>query len=308
MADVTGIVIEEQKNYVVVDAAGKTVRATISGALRKNRARPYVGDVVDVSEINADSADGVVLAVHPRKNVLKRPAVANMDQALLVCTIKEPPLDLAGLDRFLLNVAHSSLDSILVINKCDILNDHDRATAHAYIAVYESLGCRVITTSALTGQNIDTLLALCQSKCSFFAGLSGVGKSSLLMRIFPGKTFRTNHLSAQSGRGVHTTTATSLLRLPEGGYIADTPGYSFVTLPALNADDLRFYFPEIEQRGDTCRFHDCQHLDEPSCAVKEAVEAGSIARWRYENYLSFYDELSGRKQRPINKKRARRML
>lgn len=303
MIEQSGIVVEEQRNYYRVDSAGRTVRATLSGAVRKQRVRPCIGDRVDFVVINQDGAEGVIRAVRPRKNHMRKPPVANMDQALLVFTFHEPPLDLAGLDRFLCGAAAAGIQSVLVANKCDVLNRREQAQLDAIIAVYQTIGYAAVATSAQTGANIEALLSLCTARLSFFAGLSGVGKSSLLARIFPDHAFRTSELSHNASRGVHTTTNTRLLPLRGGGYIADTPGYSLVDLPAMAPESVRECFPEIMAHSRECRFHNCLHINEPDCAVKQATADGRIASWRYEHYAAMYDEHERRARKSGGKKR-----
>jgi ribosome biogenesis GTPase len=239
--------------------------------------------------INADTHEGLIVATLPRRTFLPRPPMANMDQVIFVTTIREPLVSFETIDRFLLNAELYELTTVIVINKTDLLGEEDAAAAAKLRAIYERIGYPVLTASARTGEGIEEIEKRCAGKISCVAGVSGVGKSSLLHRIFPNREFRTGELSEKLERGVHTTTHTILLRHERGGYIADTPGFAFIELPRIDTDDLIACFPEVNEAGTRCRFGDCRHLDEPDCAVRQAVESGTIAASRYTNYAKFHE-------------------
>jgi ribosome biogenesis GTPase len=289
---IPGRVIEEQKNYYIIDTPQGALRASTRGLLKKDRKRICVGDQVD-------TAEGVVLSIHERTSFLNRPPLANLTQVILVCTVKEPPLDLEATDRFLVCVCAYSLAPVLVFNKNDRLTDAEQAQLGTITAVYRRCGYTALITSASTGSGLEELMGTCAGRVSAFAGLSGVGKSALLQRIFPDRTFRLGEVSGPTGRGTHTTTCVTLLPLPNlpgGGYIADTPGLAFIDLPLVPEEDIAGYFPELEQQIGRCRFNNCIHENEPGCRVRELVDTGEIAAWRVEHYLTMFKEMRTRRR------------
>ncbi|MBN2187926.1 MAG: ribosome small subunit-dependent GTPase A [Chitinispirillaceae bacterium] len=300
MMSITGIIIEEQKNYLIVDTPQGSIRAATRGVLKKDRARVCVGDRVDCDVTNRDTAEGIILKIHERTTFLNRPPLANLAQVILVCTVKEPPLDLNAADRFLVCVSAYGLAPVLVFNKNDRLSSQEQASLERIIAVYRQCGYPALITSASTGSGVRELIEICAGKVSAMAGLSGVGKSALLQRIFPDRAFRVGEVSGPTGRGTHTTTCVTLLPLPDlpkGGYLADTPGLAFVDLPLMPEEDIACYFPELERQIGRCRFNNCIHENEPGCRVRELVDSGEIAPWRVEHYLAIFKEMRARRKR-----------
>jgi ribosome biogenesis GTPase / thiamine phosphate phosphatase len=297
MMQITGRVIEEQKNYFVVDTTLGSVQVTTKGVLKKDKKRVCVGDMADIEVIDKDHLIGIIHRIHERTSYLKRPSIANLSRVFLISAWKEPLLDLEGVDRFLVNASLHHFTPVIVFNKIDLLLEDERSEFDSLISWYRKMGYRVLTLSALTGEHIEGLLAECSGHLSVFAGLSGVGKSHLLSRIFPGHDFRIGEVSGTTGRGTHTTTSVVLLPLPEGrGYIADTPGFSFVELPLVPEEDVVTFFPELERQIGTCRFNNCLHDNEPGCNVRALVEQGEIAPWRLEHYLKIYREMKERRR------------
>jgi ribosome biogenesis GTPase len=292
---IQGRIIEEQKNYYIIDTSDGPVRASTKGLLKKNKVCVYVGDIVDCEVFNQDSRDGIILGIHERKSFLKRPPLANLTQVILVATFREPPIDLEALDRLLLCASAYELSTVIVFNKSDLIRADCESKRHIIDALL-AIGYSVLETSARTANNLETLLSACAGHVSAFAGLSGVGKSTLLSLIFPNREFVLGEVSGVNGRGTHTTTHVSLIPLPAGGYIADTPGVSFVDLPIVPKEDVATYFPEIERLIGRCKFNNCIHDNEPGCKVRELVEAGEIAAWRYEHYRKFYREMRDRRR------------
>jgi ribosome biogenesis GTPase len=287
----SGRVIEEQKNYFIVDTVNGQLRATTRGVLKKDNKRICVGDFVECEIINSDTLEAQILSIHDRTGFLKRPPIANLSQVICVCTVKEPPLNLEAVDRFLFCAAAFGLSPVMVFNKFDLITPVETPELDKISGEYRRIGFRVINTSAVTGLGITELTNLCRDKISAFTGLSGVGKSALMNRIFPEKEFRVGLVSGAKGRGTHTTTTVSLIPLPQGGYIADTPGLAFVDLPQADENTVASHFPELEKLSGKCRFNNCIHRNEPGCTVKEMVAAGEIAAWRVEHYLKIYDEM-----------------
>ncbi len=285
---VHGRIVEEQKNYYLVDTEKGLVRSFLKGVLKKKQKRLYVGDFVTVEIFNFDIPEGIVRELHPRKNILHKPPVANIDRVILIQTLHEPPLDIEFMDRFLFSMQVPGYPVCIVFNKSDILADTDRAAVETLIQYYSRLGYTCLQTSALTGDNIDILIAACRDTLSIFAGPSGTGKTTILSTIFPDHDFRIGELSKVTGRGVHTTTHITLLKLTDGGYIADTPGFSFVQPPQINETEVAAYFPEIAAMQGSCKFNNCIHENEPQCAVREKAESGEILRSRYDTYLKLY--------------------
>jgi ribosome biogenesis GTPase / thiamine phosphate phosphatase len=294
---VSGRIIEEQKNYFIIDTPRGALRAATRGLLKKDRKRVCVGDMVEFEMTNEDTAEGVILSIRERTSFLNRPPLANLTQVILVCTVKEPPLDLEATDRFLVCASAYGLNPVLVFNKNDRLDDAEAASLETVLGVYRKCGYTALVTSASTGSGVQELIEICAGKVSAFAGLSGVGKSALLQRIFPDREFRVGEVSGPTGRGTHTTTCVTLLPIKNGGYIADTPGLAFIDLPLVPEEDIAGYFPELESRIGNCRFNNCIHENEPGCSVRALVDSGEIAAWRVEHYLKIFREMRERRRR-----------
>jgi len=253
--------------------------------------------MVDIEIIDQDQKIGIIHKIHERTSFLKRPPLANLSQVFLITSYKEPELDLEGVDRFLVNASLHHFTPIIAFNKTDLLLDDERPAFNTLIATYKKTGYTVLTLSALTGDRVEDIVNACTGHLSVFAGLSGVGKSHLLSRIFPDTDFRIGEVSGPTGRGTHTTTSVVLLPLPGGnGYVADSPGFSFVELPLVPEEDVVTFFPELERLIGQCRFNNCLHDNEPGCKVRMLVEQGEIAHWRLEHYLKIYREMRERRR------------
>jgi len=289
----TGTVVEEQKNYYMVSAPRVgLVRCTVKGALlNKKKFRISAGDSVSVRVINKDSAEGVICGVAERVSFLPRPPLANLSQVVFVNCFKRPKLDTEAVDRFLFSSAVYGIDAIIAFNKTDLLSDAEAAELETVERHYNNAGYKTMRASVPNGQGISELIDICRNKTSAFAGLSGVGKSSLLSLIFPNAEFRTSEVSGARGRGTHTTTHVKLLALDENSFIADTPGFAFVDVPAVDPEAVAEYFPEIKSAVGQCRFNNCAHDAEPGCKVAELIAGGEIAAWRREHYLKIYREM-----------------
>jgi len=309
-----GLVIEAGSGFCRVDT-GQTIRLChLRGGL-KSQNRTYtnvvaVGDEVIIRE--DETEEGVVEYVLPRRSVLTRPdvyhehlqqvIVANVDQLLIVAAWREPEIWLELIDRYLIAAEWDELLPILCLNKTDLVQ-HDSADTGSMLALqqvtdyqavvqtYQDLSYRVVVSSAVTGQGVDELRALLHNKTTVLAGLSGVGKSSLLTAIEPDFALRTGSVSETTGEGKHTTTQTILLRLSNEGIVIDTPGIREFGLRGLYKTDLAQFFPEMSALTPNCRFKNCAHRNEPKCAIKQAVEAGKITPSRYKSYLQIHDTL-----------------
>jgi ribosome biogenesis GTPase len=291
-----GRVIEEQKNYFIVDTEQSTFRCTIRGVLKKNRVRVCTGDLVTIDVINQDSREGVIAEIQERSSFLKRPALANLTQILFVNTFKHPSLDTEALDRFLFASEVYQIPAVIVFNKTDLLNDDEQKTLDTLASYYEKTGYRAVFTSAKTLFGMDELKMVCKNQVSACAGLSGVGKSTLLSLLFPDRDFRTANVSGSTGRGTHTTTSIVLFPF-EKGYIADTPGFSFVDIPPIDENDVVTFFPELVKVTGSCRFNNCIHNGEPGCTVQELIDNNEILDSRRDHFLKIYNELKARRQK-----------
>ena len=230
----------------------------------------------------------------PRDSFLKRPEVANVNQAILTFAASHPRVDFGLLDRFLVLAELSEIPAVICINKIDMADPEELKPD---LAIYERMGYPVLLVSAKTGVGIAQLQKILYDKVSVFAGPSGVGKSSLLNAIEPGLSLTTGELSQKIGRGKHTTRVAELLVLSGGGFVVDTPGFSFTEFIEMNPEDLRFQYREFRDILAGCHFSSCIHQKEPQCAVKNAVTAGTIAASRYESYCELLQEIQQTKRR-----------
>lgn len=295
-----GIVVEIAKDLCRVSIDGRQVLCDIRGSLTAEGSGfaniVAVGDRVALSLPEPDH--GWVERVLPRRSALARPGslyshlkqiiAANMDQLLIVASWREPYLWREMIDEYLIAAARNNLSAVICINKIDLADDP--AECRAAVQAYLDLGHRLVFTSAVTRAGLDDLRALLRNKSSVLAGLSGVGKSSLLLAIQPGLRLPIRTVSDKRREGRHTTTQATMLRLDEGGYVVDTPGVRDLGLRGLYRDELIAFYPEILAAAN-CRFADCSHIRETECGVKVAVAEGRIAEWRYENYIKLYHKL-----------------
>ncbi len=280
----TGQVIASHSNVYEVLCEDHVYLCRPRGRLKLERARVLAGDWVDFRE--AGPGQGYIESIGPRTTELWKPPVANVDQAAIVFTLREPAKNLALVDRFLVLAEQKGLGVILCLNKCDLLDDGEIAETVRY---YGHPGYRVIPTSAKWSINLDQLGEAFSGRTTVLAGQSGVGKSTLLNAIVPGASLSTGSLSRKAARGTHTTRNVTLLRAC-GGLVADTPGFTRVELEGLPVRGLADLFPEFRAYEGGCRFDGCLHDREPGCAVKEAVAEGRIDSERYQRYTEFLTE------------------
>src|SRR6056297_3509135 len=273
---------------VIDNQTRKRYTCTLRGKFKKQRIRPIVGDIVEY--IGFQDMKGRIENILPRKNELNRPRIANIDQVILVLTVSHPPISLLTLDKFLIMAELQDIESVLVFNKWDLLNTEEKAEQQQ-LADYYSKHYTTIQTSAKTGEGLDLLKQVFNGKTSTLAGMSGVGKSSLLNAIEPGLRLKEGVLSQQLERGKHTTTYTELLKIGESGLIADTPGFAFLDLKTFKRDSVKFLMPDMLNYTSDCSYENCSHLTEPGCAVKEAVEDGELLLSRYESYIRIIEEI-----------------
>ena len=275
--------VETEQGVITAKQRGRLRQAGLPGDA------PTIGDRVELSLSEDGSAS--IEAIRPRQRVLSRRApgraaeqilVANPDQSVFVFACADPDPNFRMLDRLLVVAERETLPAVICANKIDLVL---RRSAKAEFGVYERIGYRVLYTSALTGQGVGALRRALSGKLSVMAGPSGAGKSSLLNKVQPGLGLRTEVVSQATGQGTHTTVARELLPLKAGGYVADTPGLKAVGLWDIEPEELDGYFREIAPLVEACAFSDCTHEHEPGCAVRAAVEAGTIDVGRYESYL-----------------------
>jgi ribosome biogenesis GTPase len=256
-----------------------------------------VGDIVDF-EMEPDREDGIIINLHQRKNYIIRKAInlskqaqiiaANLDQAILVVTLASPRTSLGFIDRFLVTAEAYDIPARLVFNKLDLFSDEGLEVLADYKAIYEDIGYPCFEVSAIEGTNISQVQDLLKDRVTLFSGHSGVGKSSLINALLPELDLRTHMVSDWSDKGMHTTTFAEMFELPQGGFIIDTPGIRELGVIDIEKQELSHFFPEMRERMNQCRFNNCRHINEPGCAVLEALEEGEITLSRYESYLSIY--------------------
>jgi ribosome biogenesis GTPase len=296
-----GLVTEVSRGLCRVSVGGERLLCDLRGVLAAE-GTPYtnivaVGDRVLLSR--PEAGHGWVERVLPRRSALTRPdpfyrhlkqiVVANADQLLIVAAWREPHLWLRLIDEYLIAAIRNNLAPLICINKIDLAED--AAACRTLVRPYADLGYRLLLTSAVSGEGLEELRQVLRDKTTVLAGMSGVGKSTLLSRVEPGLNLRAKTVSEKSGEGRHTTTQVNLWPLAAGGYVIDTPGIRELGLQGLDPEELVTFYPEIAEAAESCRFSNCSHHHEPGCAVRAAVENGAIADWRYENYHKLYDNL-----------------
>lgn len=281
----TGQIVKALSGFYYVDTGtGEPFPCRGRGKLRHQRVTPLVGDRVEITPTGEGT--GMVDAVLPRKNRFSRPAVANIDQMVIVCSGAVPVTDPFLIDRMAAMAEWKGCQPLIVFNKCDL----ERADALA--AVYRAAGFPTLQVSAQTGEGMDALSAAVAGKVSAFTGNSGVGKSSILNALQPGFSLRVGEVSEKLGRGRHTTRHVELFPVA-GGLVADTPGFSSFDadqMEAIPKEELAAAFREFTPFLDGCRFQGCAHVKERGCAVREAVEAGRIAPSRHDSYVRLYEQ------------------
>jgi ribosome biogenesis GTPase len=256
-----------------------------------------VGDYVEVEE-EPDLDTGVINKLYDRKNYIIRKSVnlskqaqiiaANLDQAFLIVTLASPRTSLGFIDRFLVTAEAYDIPARVIFNKLDLFSDEGLEILVEYQEIYENLGYPCYQVSALEKVHINQIIELLKDQVTLFSGHSGVGKSTLINAIIPGSKLKTGDISEWSDKGQHTTTFAEMHPLPFGGFLIDTPGIRELGIIDIEQQELGHFFPEIRDKMNDCRFYNCRHINEPGCAVIEAVEEGQIAPTRYESYLSIY--------------------
>lgn len=278
--------------YVYVEGHG-IYECKAKGIFRKDHVKPLVGDDVIVDVLDESKMLGNIREILPRRSALIRPAVANVDQALVIFAIVKPNPNFNLLDRFLIRMERQNLPTIICFNKQDIATEEEK---EALRKAYETCGYQVCFISALENEGLEQIRKLLAGKTTTVAGPSGVGKSSLINQLAPKANMETGAISEKIERGKHTTRHSEIIAIGEETYIVDTPGFTSLDISEITKEELGNYYPEFVQYEPYCKFSGCAHISEPSCGVKDAVEAGKISRVRYENYKVLYQELKEMKR------------
>ena len=289
-----GKIVKGIAGFYYVHVVGSGVyECKAKGVFRKEKIKPLVGDNVEIEALDEKNMEGNITEILPRKNDLIRPAVANIDQALVVFAVTQPDPHFNLLDRFLVMMERKEIPTVLCYNKTDIA---ESPLITELKQIYSGCGYPVLFTSAKEEENIEKLKELLKGKTTAIAGPSGVGKSSLINLLQSRVKMETGSISRKIARGKHTTRHSELLVLGKDSYIMDTPGFSSLYVNDFEKEELKYYFPEFDPYEGQCRFNGCDHIHEPGCAVKEAVEEGKIHRVRYQDYTEMYRELQERKK------------
>lgn len=278
--------------YVHVNDCG-IYECKAKGVFRKDNKKPLVGDDVILDVLDEEKKLGNISEILERSSELIRPAVANVDQALVIFSIVKPQPNFNLLDRFLIMMEQQNLPCIICFNKLDM---DEADSGKAYEQIYRQCGYETLLVSAGTGQGVEELKELLKGKTTTVAGPSGVGKSSLINRLQSDKVMETGSISEKIERGKHTTRHSELIAIEEDTYILDTPGFSSLSLFDMEKEDLAGFYPEFTEHEKYCKFGGCSHIGEPVCGIKDAVAEGSVSRMRYDNYVLLYQELKERKK------------
>lgn len=263
------------------------------GIFRNEKVKPLVGDMVEFEVTHEGDKEGNIVKILPRCNALIRPAVANVDQAMIIFAVASPTPNLNMLDRFLIMMQLQHVDTIICFNKTDLASAED---AHRLRDIYKNCGSSLLFTSVEKTEGTEEVKALLKDKTTVLAGPSGVGKSSMMNYLKPEAAMETGDVSRKIQRGRHTTRHSELFHLEGRTYIMDTPGFTSLYVNELEASELKDYYNEFSEYEGRCRFGGCVHINEPDCAVKAALASGIISQNRYDNYVTLYEELKSQRR------------
>ncbi len=287
----TGKIIKIHSDFIYVRSGDKVYECRLRDRLKKEKTEIFTGDHVRIEEISPETDQAAITEVFERKNLMQRPSIANIDQVIIVASLAEPGLDFLQLNRYLCLAKLNGIPALICINKID-LRDNEEKMFNQARSIYEPLGYKVIFTSALDGSGIKHLQSCICEKVSVLAGMSGVGKSSLLNKLNPELNLRTKNVSLKSGRGIHTTRHTELIEIPvsegQSCQIADTPGFSYLKFDTIMPSEVMDLFDEIKKLSTKCHFSDCLHLEEAGCNVVSNLN--KIDESRYLSYKTFVKE------------------
>ena len=291
--------------YMARGGNGRMYHARIKGVFKIDEIHSTnpiaVGDEVEMEIEAVEEESAMIDHIYQRKNYVARVSphnkrqhhiiASNLDQSILFTTLKEPRTSQGFMDRFLVSCESYHIPAILVINKADLYRKKETDRFALLKEMYESIGYKVVLTSVETGLGMAEVKALLRDKVTLLSGHSGVGKSSFINAVFPSFQLRTQEVSGWSGKGLHTTTFAEMFDLPDGGQVIDTPGVREFGLVDISKQELSHYFPEMRGLLNDCQFNNCMHINEPGCAVKNAVNAGTVTVDRYASYLGILDTI-----------------
>lgn len=286
-----GLIIKLIGGIYYVEASDVVYECKARGSFRKGNLSPVCGDKVEIHINDGDTS--VITKVFERKSFIIRPQLANLDYLVLVNSVCEPSPNLLLIDKFIAIAEYKGIEPVVVFTKIDKKSESE------LVSIYNKVGIKVFSVDNTTGHGSKELKELLTGKMSAFTGNTGVGKSSLLNNLFPGLNLDTGEVSKKLGRGKHTTRCVELFKLDDGGYIADTPGFSsFDTnkYDIIFKDELASCFREFGDFIGKCRFQDCNHISEPGCAVIDAVNSGIISKSRHESYINMFEEAKNLKE------------
>ena len=289
-----GKIVKGIAGFYYVNVVGSGLyECKAKGIFRKDKMKPLVGDNVKIDVISEADKKGNVVEILPRMNTLIRPAVANIDLALVIFSIDRPKPNFNLLDRFLIMMEYQKVHTIICFNKQDISSAEEEEKLRK---IYENCGCDVLFTSALENTGLELVIERLRGKTTAVAGPSGVGKSSIINILQPKAMMETGEISHKIDRGKHTTRHSELIMIEENTYIMDTPGFSSLYIQDFEKEDLKEFFVEFWEYEPECRFQGCMHIHEPDCGVKRAVDEGKISRMRYDNYVELFGELKDKRR------------
>ena len=265
-------------DYTVLGEDNKEYICKARGKFRNMKVTPLVGDIVTFDKDNR-----YIMKIHSRNNYLIRPSIANIDQLIIIASVKHPDFDTNLLDKLLVISEFNMIQPVICLTKTDLLNEKEKECIQEYIDYYEKIGYEVVLNT-----NLDRIKELLKDKITVFTGQSGAGKSTLLNKLDSSFNIKTGEISLALGRGKHTTRHTELLNTCDG-WVADTPGFSSLEFIEMTKEDIRDNFVDFQALRDECKYKDCMHLKDDNCRIKQAVENGEIIKSRYENYKKFIE-------------------
>ena len=287
-----GKIVKGIAGFYYVETSNGIYECKAKGAFRNQKVKPLVGDNVIIEIIDEEHFLGNIVEMLPRKNMLIRPACANIDQAVIVFAVTHPKPNYQLLSRFLLEMSMLDVETVICFNKTDLAEEKE---AGELLDNFKGSKCKIIFTSTYDERGVDELRAVLKGKTTAFAGPSGVGKSSITNLLANADIMETGEISSKIQRGRHTTRHAELFKIGEDTFIMDTPGFTSL-YNTMEAQDVRFYFHEFDEYEGKCRFNGCVHINEPGCSVKEAVSSGIISKLRYDSYVDIYAELKEKRK------------
>jgi len=293
MTEQSGRIVKGIGGFFYVSCGHVLYECRARGVLRKEKVKPLVGDYVKIAVTDPEKQTGSVEEVLPRRNVLIRPETANVDQALVVFACTSPEPNFVLLDRFLISLKSQEVSCLLLWNKKDLVSAEE---AKRLCGIYEWAGVGVRCISAKSPEDVEALRRELHGKTTILAGPSGVGKSTLLNALCSEAAMETGEISRKLGRGKHTTRHAEIFTIDEESFLCDTPGFTALELPELEAGEVSEFYPEMTEHAGKCRFQPCSHTHEPGCAVQALVGDGGIRRERYASYCTIYQEQKERRK------------